>query len=105
MNDFIERLAVENSNKCNELGREIEDLKREMFDLQCNYNIVVGKHNELADRINKAIEYIKEEKEEYEKGKLLYKEFGRELEQYTKGQLVAYKHIEDILKGEENEER
>ena len=38
---LVERVAVENSNKCNELGAEIEDLKREMFDLHPGDEILV----------------------------------------------------------------
>lgn len=81
--------------------RVVPDLEKECDSLQVGYNQLVIKYNELQNRIDKAIEFIEEEKEEYEKGKLLYKDFGRELEQYAKGQLVACKNIEDILKGEE----
>lgn len=109
-----------------QLKQKIEELEEEIIDLRADYgtktqierDLAIDKIKELElyekcfeieqqrrkklqERVDKAIKYIEEEKEEYEKGKLLYKEFGRELEQYAKGQLVACKHIEDILKGEE----
>lgn len=87
-----------NKKETNDLIEENKKISQELHDMRYKKEI-----NRLQEVIDKAIEYIKEEKEEYEKGKLLYKEFGRELEQYTKGQLVAYKHIEDILKGGKNE--
>jgi len=52
----------------------------------------INKYKEVLDKIK---EYIKEEKEEYEKGKESYKRIG--IEDYTRGQLVAYKHIEELL--------
>lgn len=67
----------------------IEDLKREMFDLQCDYIIVVGKHNELADRIQKAIEHI-------EKHQLVYQSQYEEMSGFDN-------HLLNILKGEEND--
>ncbi|MBR6690791.1 MAG: hypothetical protein IKL65_05615 [Bacilli bacterium] len=71
-----------------------------MFDLQSDYNIVVGEHNELATRIEEAIEYIRKNFADIEYMKARYNEdiINKHREEIY---VTDIEKLINILKGEE----